>query len=150
MFGSLIPNKLHILMVSQKASIGDDKLNSHYFHHKNLDNVRVTVNGLSVLDTEISFTNKYASLFKRSIDAIHSKNHSLDYDLFNGGYTIIAVDCQNSDTNTVMQLERRGHLEVHMKFSRPLDESINIIIIGLSHGTVEIDSERRVSTHYNY
>ena len=149
-FGSLIPNKLHILMVSQKASIGDDKLNSHYFNHFNLDNIRVTANGLSVLDSEISFTNKYASLFKRTIDAIQSKNHSIDYDTFDNGYTIISVDCQNSDTNTVMQLERRGHLEVHMRFSQPLPESINIIIIGSSNGSVEVDSERRVSTHYNY
>ena len=137
-------------MVSQKASIGDDKLNSHYFNHFNLDNIRVTANGLSVLDSEISFTNKYASLFKRTIDAIQSKNHSIDYDTFDNGYTIISVDCQNSDTNTVMQLERRGHLEVHMRFSQPLAESINIIIIGSSNGSVEVDSERRVSTHYNY
>ena len=149
-FGSLIPNKLHIIMVSQQASIGNDKLNSHYLNHFNLDNIRVTTNGLSVLDSEISFLNKYASLFKRTIDAIQTKSHSISYDNFDNGYTIISVDCQNSDTNTVMQLERRGKLEIHMRFSRPLDEAINIIIIGSSNGTVEIDSERRVSTHYNY
>ena len=149
-FGSLIPNKLHIIMVSQQASIGNDKLNSHYLNHFNLDNIRVTTNGLSVLDSEISFLNKYASLFKRTIDAIQTKSHSISYDNFDNGYTIISVDCQNSDTNTVMQLERRGKLEIHMRFSQPLDETINIIIIGSSNGTVEIDSERRVSTHYNY
>ena len=149
-FGSLIPNKLHILMVSQKASIGDDKLNSHYFHHYNLDNIRVTANGLSVLDCEISFTNKYVTLLKRTLDAIRTKHNSLDYNTFNNGYTIISVDCQNSDTNTAIQLERRGHLEVHMRFSQPLPESINIIIIGSTNGSVEVDSERRVSTHYNY
>ena len=149
-FGSLIPNKLHIIMVSQQANIGNDKLNSHYLDHFNLDNIRVTTNGLSVLDSEISFTNKYSSLFKRTIDAIQSKSHSIDYDRFNNGYTLISVDCQNSDTNTVMHLERRGKLEIHMRFSQPLDEAINIIIIGSSNGTVEIDSERRVSTHYNY
>ena len=149
-FGSLIPNKLHIIMVSQQANIGNDKLNSHYLDHFNLDNIRVTTNGLSVLDSEISFTNKYSSLFKRTIDAIQSKSHSIDYDRFSNGYTLISVDCQNSDTNTVMHLERRGKLEVYMRFSQPLDEAINIIIIGSSNGTVEIDSERRVSTHYNY
>ena len=149
-FGSLIPNKLHIIMVNQQASIGNDKLNSHYLNHFNLDNIRVTTNGLSVLDSEISFTNKYASLFKRTIDAIQSKHHSINYDNYDNGYTIISVDCQNSDTNTVMHLERRGKLEIQMRFSQPLDEAINIIIIGVSNGTVEIDSERRVSTHYNY
>ena len=149
-FGSLIPNKLHIIMISQKANIGDDKLNSHYLNHFNLDNIRVTTNGLSVLDSEISFTNKYGSLFKRTIDAIQSKTHSINYDRFDNGYTLISVDCQNSDTNTVMHLERRGKLEIYMRFSQPLDEAINIIIIGSSNGTVEIDSERRVSTHYNY
>ena len=149
-FGSLIPNKLHIIMVNQQASIGNDKLNSHYLHHFNLDNIRVTTNGLSVLDSEISFTNKYASLFKRTIDALQSKSHSINYDNFDNGYTIISVDCQNSDTNTVMHLERRGKLEIQMRFSQPLDDAINIIIIGVSNGTVEIDSGRRVTTHYNY
>ena len=92
MFGNLIPNKLHILMVNQKASIGDVTMNSHYFNHFNLDDIRITANGLSVSDSEVTFRNtkKYSCLFKRVTEAFKTNKHSISYDNFNSGYTIIA------------------------------------------------------------
>ena len=149
-FGTLIPNKLHIMMVNQKASIGDDKLNSHYFGHFKLDNIRVSANGLTMLDSDVSFTNKYSALYQRSTDALRTKAHSIPFGHFNTGRTIITVDCQNSETNSIMQIEKRGRLEIHMKFSAPLAEAINIIILGTTVGSVELDKDRRVTTHYNY
>ena len=137
-------------MVGQNSSIGDSKNNSHYFNHFDLDNIRVTANGLSLLDSETSFVDKFSTLYMRVVDALKSKSHSISYKEFREGLSIIAVDCKNSDTNSIIQLERRGHLEVNMRFSNPLPDAINIIIIGTTVGSVEIDSERRVSTHYNY
>ena len=139
-------------MVNQKASIGDVKMNSHYFNHFNLDDIRITANGLSVLDSEVTFgnTKKYSCLFKRVINALKTNKHSISYDNFNSGYTIISVDCQNSETNSIIQIERQGLLEIHLKFSQALVNTINIMVIGETVGSVEIDSERRVSTHYNY
>ena len=49
-----------------------------------------------------------------------------------------------------MQIEQRGHLEIHMHFSEPLPEPINIIIIGVTAGSIEIYYDRRVTTHYNF
>ena len=49
-----------------------------------------------------------------------------------------------------MQIEKHGHLEIHMRFSEALTEAINVIIIGLAVGCVEVDYDRRVSTHYNF
>ena len=137
-------------MVNQKASIGDDKLNSHYFGHFKLDNIRVSANGLTMLDSDVSFTNKYSALYQRSTDALRTKAHSIPFGHFNAGRTIITVDCQNSETNSIMQIEKRGRLEIHMKFSAPLAEAINIIILGTTVGSVELDKDRRVTTHYNY
>ena len=37
-----------------------------------------------------------------------------------------------------------------MRFSEPLPEPINIIIIGVTAGSIEIDYDRRVTTHYNF
>ena len=49
-----------------------------------------------------------------------------------------------------MQIEQRGHLEIHMRFSEALPQPINIIIIGVTVGSIEIDYDRRVTTHYNF
>ena len=49
-----------------------------------------------------------------------------------------------------MQIEERGHLEIHMRFSEPLPEPINIIIIGETAGSIEIDYDRWVTTYYNF
>ena len=149
-FGSLIPNKLYILMIAQSASIGDTKKNAQYFDNFKLDDLKITANGLSVMDFELNFPNKYTSLYKRVIDSLNSNRHSISHSKFGSGATIITADCKNSENNSFMQIEKHGHLEIHMRFSEPLAEAINIIIIGVTAGSIETDFERRVSTHYNF
>ena len=149
-FGSLIPSKMHILMVSQSGCIGDTNKNAQYFDHFKLDDLKITANGLSVMDFELNFPNKYTSLYKRVIDSLNSNRHSISHSKFGSGATIITADCKNSENNSFMQIEKHGHLEIHMRFSEPLAEAINIIIIGVTAGSIEADFERRVSTHYNF
>ena len=149
-FGSLIPNKLHIMMVNQAASIGNDKRNGYYFNHFHLDNIKITVNGLSVLDSDVSFPSKYSTLYKRVTDAMRTKKHSLSFSQFGAGRCILSVDCQNSETDSILQLEKRGHLEINMRFAGALAENMNIIIIGCTLGSIQIDSDWRITTHFNY
>ena len=149
-FGSLIPSKMHILMVSQSGCIGDTNKNAQYFDHFKLDNLKITANGLSVMDFELNFPNKYTSLYKRVIDSLNSNRHSISHSKFGSGATIITADCKNSENNSFMQIEKHGHLEIHVRFSEALPEPINIIIIGVTAGSIEVDYDRRVSTHYNF
>ena len=149
-FGSLIPNKLYILLMSQSASIGNAKKNAQYFDNFKLDDLKIIANGLSVIDYEVGFPNKYSVLYKRVTDTINSKRHSISYSKFASGASILSVDCQNNDNDSLFQIEKRGHLEIHMRFSEALAETINIIIIGRTLGSIEIDYERRISIHYNF
>ena len=149
-FGSLIPSKMYILMVNQSACIGDVNKNSQYFDHFKLDDLKITANGLTVMDFELNFPNKYTSLYRRVIDSMNSDRHSISHSKFGSGMTIITADCKNSENNSFMQIEKHGHLEIHARFSEPLPEPINIIIIGVTTGSIEIDYDRRVSTHYNF
>ena len=149
-FGSLIPSKMHILMVNQSACIGNAKRNAQYFDHFNLDDLKVIANGISTLDFELTFPNKCSVLYKRVTDSMNTDSNSITYSKFGSGATIITADCKNSETNSIMQIERRGHLEIHMRFSEALPNPINIIIIGLTVGSVEVDYDRRVTTHYNF
>merc|ERR1711895_212734 len=81
-FGNLIPNKLYILMTKQSASIGDSKKNAQYFDNFKLDDLKIIANGLSIIDYEVGFPNKYLVLYKRVTDTINSEHHSLSYSKF--------------------------------------------------------------------
>ena len=148
-FGSLIPSKMYILMVSQSACIGDVNKNGLYFDHFKLDDLKITANGLSVMEFELNFPNKYTSLYTRIIDSMNSNRHLISHSKFGSGMTIITADCKDSENNSFMQIEKHGHLEIHARFSEPLPEPINVIIIGVTSGSIEVDYDGRLSTHYN-
>ena len=149
-FGSLIPSKMYILMVSQSACIGDVNKNGLYFDHFKLDDLKITANGLSVMEFELNFPNKYTSLYTRIIDSMNSDRHLISHSKFGSGMTIITADCKDSENNSFMQIEKHGYLEIHARFSVPLPEPINVIIIGVTSGSIEVDYDGRVSTHYNF
>ena len=106
-FGNLIPNKLYILMTRQSASIGDPKKNAQYFDNFKLDDLKIIANGLSIIDYEVGFPNKYSVLYKRVTDTINSKRNSISYSKFAHGASIISVDCQNNDNDndSLFQIE---------------------------------------------
>ena len=127
------------------------KKNAQYFDNFKLDDLKIIANGLSIIDYEVGFPNKYSVLYKRVTDTINSKRNSISYSKFAHGASIISVDCQNNDNDndSLFQIEKRGLLEINMRFSEALAETINIHIIGRTLGSLEIDYERRVSVHYN-
>ena len=139
-------------MTKQSASIGDSKKNAQYFDNFKLNDLKIIANGLSIIDYEVGFPNKYSVLYKRVTDTINSKKNSISYSKFAHGASIISVDCQNNDNDndSLFQIEKRGHLEINMRFSEALAETINIHIIGRTLGNLEIDYERRVSVHYKF
>ena len=71
----------------------------------------------------------------------NTDRNSITYSKFGSGATIITADCKNSDTNSFMQIEKHGHIKIHMRFSEALAEPINVIIIGLTVGSIEVDSD---------
>ena len=126
------------------------KKKGQYFDHFSLDDLKIIANGTSALDFELTFPNKCSVLYNRVIDSMTTDRNSITYSKFGSGATIITADCKISETNSIMQIERRGHLEIHIRFSAALLAAINVIIIGLTVGSVEIDYDHRVTTHYNF
>merc|ERR1712121_611985 len=127
-FGSLIPSNIHILMVNQAACIGDTNKNRLYFDHFKLDDLKITANGLSVMEFELNFPNKYTSLYTRIIDSMNSDRHLISHSKFGSGMTIIMADCKDSENNSFMQIEKHGYLEIHERFSVPMSEPINVYL----------------------
>ena len=151
-YGTLVPQKLKLFMVDQSAHIGNDKSNIFYFDHFDLTNIKVGVNHLNMLECDVKFPSKYATLYNRVLRSMEDPSivHSISYTDFSNGLSIISVDLSNSKTNSLLQLEQRGHLDIALEFGTPLTSAINVFVIGFTVGTLEVDFERRISTHYNY
>ena len=151
-FGSLVPQKIKVFMINQSAHIGNDKSNTFYFDHFDLTNLKVAVNHLNMLESDVKFPSKYATLYNRVLRSMEDPSiiHSINYADFSKGLSIFSVDLSNSKTNSLLQLEQRGHLDITMEFGTPLANAINIFVIGFTVGTLEIDFDRRITTHYNY
>merc|ERR1712121_17794 len=130
------------------ACIGNVNKNGLYFDHFKLDDLKITANGLRVMEFELNFPNKYTSLYTRIIDSMNSDRHLISHSKFGSGMTIITADCKDSENNLFMQIEKHGYLEIHERFSVPMPEPINVIIIGVTSGSIEVDYDGRVSTHY--
>ena len=139
-------------MINQSAHIGNDKSNTFYFDHFDLTNLKVAVNHLNMLESDVKFPSKYATLYNRVLRSMEDPSiiHSINYTDFSKGLSIFSVDLSNSKTNSLLQLEQRGHLDITMEFGTPLANAINIFVIGFTVGTLEIDFDRRITTHYNY
>ena len=103
--------------------------NGLYFDHFKLDDLKITANGLSVMEFELNFPNKYTSLYTRIIDSMNSDRHLISHSKFGSGMTIITADCKDSENNSFMQIEKHGHLEIHMWFSESLPKAIFLIIM---------------------
>ena len=82
------------------------KKKAQYFDHFKLDDLKITANGLSVLDFELNFPNKCSVLYKRVIDSLESDRHSITYSKFGSGASIITADCKKSDDESFMQIEK--------------------------------------------
>ena len=63
-FGNCIPEKLTMLLVDMKSTAGDSTLNPLHFRHCNLANTHLTINGSTIYNINIDFSNdNYAHMF---------------------------------------------------------------------------------------
>ena len=87
--------------------LGMIKVTVFFFDHFDLTNIKVAVNHLNMLECDVKFPSKYATLYNRVLRSMEDPTliHSISYDDFNNGATIISVDLSNSKTNSLLQLE---------------------------------------------
>ena len=60
------------------------------------------------------------------------------------GYTLFLYDIQSFLSGHIMSKPIKGHIKFTMRFSKPLAETINIIIYGIFPETLSIDHSRNV------
>ena len=66
----------------------------------------------------------------------------LEYDK---GYTLFLFDIQSYLSGKIMSKSMKGHLKVSMRFSKALDETINVLVYGKFLETLTIDHTRNIN-----
>ena len=146
-FQGVIPNKLYIFMVKQSGARGSYTQHPFYYGTNNLQSYSVKLDGSEIAGHETS--EGFVQTYIESLRA-HGEDYFIPYDLFKESCFVICTDTnQGSDLNT-LAIERRGNLQLTLHTNEALAESLLVYVVGVVDSTFEIDSNKSVTTHYQY
>ena len=146
-FQGVIPNKLYIFMVNQTAARGSYIRHPFFYGTNNLQSYSVKLDGLEIAGHETS--EGFVQTYVESLRA-HGEDYFIPYSLFRESCFVICTDTnQGSDLNT-LAVERRGNLQVSLHVNDALAASLLVYVVGVVDSTFEIDSNKSVTTHYQY
>jgi len=157
-FSSLIPDQLIIGLVSNKASYGSLDENPFFFHHYNLNTIRVTVDGAEMgrgtLETKFADTPE-KGLYMEGYESLMGIGDNCqnvcpisrtEYADGNTFYRFQWRDEGESDSDgDVLPLRRTGHLRVFLKFDQQLPEAVSVIMFARFPAAIKIDKNRAVT-----
>ena len=146
-YQSIIPNKIYLFMVDQRAAHGS------YYHHPffygdfGLQSYSVKIDGLEIAGHTVS--NDLVETYVNSVRA-HSEDYFIPYDLYKKGCFVIAIDTnQGSELNT-LAIERRGNMSISLHMSEPLENSLLVYVVGVVDSAFTLDSNRSINTIYQF
>ena len=155
LFGSRIPSKVFIVMLTSQAFSGCYRFSPLNFQTFGLNRFSLSVDGaiypsgrtLAPDFDEGLFQELYVSFIEATGNMRHTKGPEISFDEFARGYCILAVDIDGHPQNRVdyIPIEREGIMSLELGFSKALEQSINVIVIGQLLGCIRIDSVRNVS-----
>ena len=148
-FQGIIPHKLIIFVMDQKALNGDYKKNSSYFIDNNINSIKVEVNGTNLSNISCKFPDNIAQVFyetMRNIGIDH--NTLLNYDNFTKGKAIFCFDTRSSDAAEVVYIEKTGLLRISLVCDAPTNDNRVVFVVGHTTGLLETNIDRRIFTNY--
>ena len=155
-FRGQMPKAIFIAMVRNDAYNGNYKLNPFHFEHFDVNEVGLYREGESIPHRPFTpdfnkgfFTREYKSLFHTL--GMYNKNESMGITLndFANGYGIfgfnLAPDLQIAGH---AQLPMQGNLRIELGFKNVLEHTINVIVMGIFDGQLEITKQRNVNVDW--
>ena len=146
-FQAVIPNKLYIFMVKQAGARGTYHRHPFFYGDNNLQSYSVKIDGL-----EISGHETGEGLVQTYVESLraHGEDYFIPYSLYKHSCFVICVDTnQGSDLNT-LAVERRGNLQISLRMRENIDETLLVYVVGVLDSTFTIDSNKTVTTQYQY
>ena len=154
MFQSRVPQRMLIYFVNSSAHSGSMGENPFYFHHHNVSEIRVTVNGETapggVITTDFDnddFAEAYESIFNtrpQNRDGNEITNGITPYDYANG-YFFAHINFQpQSFAGSFFPLRNDGAVRLELKFKRPLQQTIVLMALAYMGNHIECDFARNI------
>ena len=148
-FQGVIPHKLVIFVMDQKALNGEHKKNSSYFIDNKISQIKVEVNGTDLSNIVCSFPDKIAQVFYETIRNVGTDQPSLlTYENFCRGKTIFCFDTRSSNASDVIYIEKGGLLRITIMCDQPTVDNRVVFIVGHTTGMIETNIDRRIFTNY--
>lgn len=157
-FNNSYPQRIICVFVRSDSFSGKKELNPFLFHHFDLSQIEISVDGVSVPGRPISckFDDKGRDAvepYLRLYDCIGSTNNpmfsnGLELTDFVQGYSIFAFPLNGGDLGTnYLEVMKSGNISVQGVFGTALDKSVTMILYSESSSVVEIDESRNVTVH---
>ena len=156
MFRGQLPKFLLVGMVTNKAFNGSWETNPFNFQHFGVNHVALYREGESVPARALTpnFTNKLCTREYMSLYAsleLYNVNEDFDVSLidYSQGYTLFGFNLTPDLHMTEhSQPYREGNLRLELKFGTALTEAINVVLLAIFDGKVEVTHHRSVITDF--
>ena len=152
LFKGRMPKLLFIAMVRNDAYNGNYGQNPFYFQHFNVNSIGLYNGGISIPSKPFTpdFTNslysrEYWSLNQALGIAGKPDSNGIQLNDFGNGYTIFGFNLTpDLDVASHAQVYREGDLKLELKFSVQTPRTINVIVMGIFDGQVDVTKQRKV------
>jgi len=151
LFQNLVPDKLCVALVSSKGYAGNYKDNPYNFKHYGCNFISFEVDGKSVPSRALQpdfANNKYSSCYLSlsKYDGIYQKNtgNFISNHDYKNGYTLFCFDLSGRHDEGYMSLSKKGETKLNIQFSRPVPESVTVIVYCKYLNVLQIDQSRNV------
>jgi hypothetical protein len=149
-FNGIIPHRIIMFMLDQTALDGDYKRNPNHLLHNNITDITLTINGNCLSNVKVKFPHLVAQAFHQTLSAIGLENngHLLTRKNFTSGRTVFVFDTRPTDSNDVINLERKANMRFIMNCSPAPTSNKILFLIGYTLGVLQINSARVVFPNY--
>lgn len=148
----VLPRRIIFGMVDNQAYNGKKSMNPFNFHHFNMTDFALLVNGMPYpiqplrMDFEGgNIAKAYGTLFTGT--GIHHdyKSHQISLEDFQKGFFLLAFDLDpDSRSEGCLSLLELGSIRIEARFSKTLDKTITCLIYAEYDSKLEIDRHRNV------
>ncbi|MEE8289663.1 MAG: hypothetical protein V3R25_09650, partial [Nitrosomonadaceae bacterium] len=154
--GRDIPNRVVVAMVSNTAYIGSKPLNPFNFKHYNMISADITVDSKSVFGKPLTLdiaSGQYMQAYWTSMSGLgynfRDDGCYLTRNEFDNGNFFICADLSSTLCNGQYDDPvQSGNLDIDLKFSAALPETVNVIVYMEFSNTISINSSRRAVKNF--
>lgn len=155
-FAGQLPSRIVVAFVANEAFNGSYGQNPYNFHHYNLSQLKVYVDGqqgyIAPIEPDYAggqYMSAYLSLFSGTAKLFRDEGLDISRRDYPNGYAIYAFDLSpDLGEQDHFNLSREGNLRLEAKFSVPLPNTVNAIIYAEFDNVIEIDRNKNVIFDY--